>query len=245
MNNILFDNPTLAKAWQALDHNAFLWPPRSTSQEEQFIEILNKEIVQKNLRVAAPFFRKSEPNPDLSKVLEWYFDVSHQLGLERRANYYRLQACYKAGDIAGQIEALHNEVKYQPTFVDSWIEAAFHLEVVKSPAASLNYLRQGEPFVGDQLDYRYEVIRLTCVCGTRAEALAESQILRQLFNPFWESIIQINEDYLLAWRTDEDAVRRRQEWNNRSHKETDADDSWERSFKEKKANIRALSKGWL
>ncbi len=138
--------------------------------------------------------------------------AGEELRIKGRAISERLKACEDAGDVAGQTEALRALAHLEPCWVDQWLALAAHVEKVDSAAAALAELRAGERHVARKHDYRLEVLRLVCACGTREEALAEGQRLRKecgFFGELFELGIQSEEEYLLAWRNDPDAEERR------------------------------------
>jgi hypothetical protein len=96
-------------------------------------------------------------------------------------------------------------LKFDEDFPDHWLDLARAVENAESAAAALLILREGEGRICHNMEYQYELCRLVCACGSRKEALAEAVKLNRFGHSF-ELTSQADEDYLLAWRADPDAV---------------------------------------
>jgi hypothetical protein len=133
-----------------------------------------------------------------------------ELWIKRRGINLRLKACQAAEDEAGQAQALKELAFLEPCWFDNWSALIAHVEKTQSAAAALECLRPAEPYQDKDIGFRLEKLRLICACGTREEALAEGQRIREKCGEVWEQAVQADEDYLLAWRSDPDAVKLRE-----------------------------------
>lgn len=143
-----------------------------------------------------------------------------ELWIKRRGINLRLKACQAAEDEAGQTQALKELAFLEPCWFDNWSALITHVEKTQSAAAALECLRSAEPYQGKDIGFPLEKLRLICACGTREEALAEGQRIREKYGEVWELAFQADEDYLLAWRNDPDA----EEWRRPAPQADDLED---------------------
>jgi hypothetical protein len=144
------------------------------------------------------------------KALHSVLLAEDELCIKRKGIILRLKACQAAEDQAGQTQALKELAFLEPWWFDNWAALVTHVEKTQSSAAALECLRPAEPYQDKDLGFRLEKLRLICACGTREEALAEGQRIREKCGEVWEQAVQADEDYLLAWRSDPDAVKLRE-----------------------------------